>query len=438
MRRVWMARGVIFRGRLVPRPCSGDTLGATTMLHMVPGLSSSVGNTVWQANRGTHHCRSVGALVMGTCLLGAIALGGCSRPESTVSPDESGPCGPCGSVSTEAGPRTGQAPCSPVNPAARASGVEVAQGATPDAGAVKSLAVGPDAAFAFLRVAREEPYVVFPAAGRQGQSEFALYKAAQVQLLKSRLVLAAALRKPGMSGLACLRSATARHDATGWLAARLRVDFPGDAEIMRVGLAIDEPREAAALVNAVVGAYLNETVEGERKQRVQRLDTLERLYVDKESELRSVRNNERQLAESMGVSQSPTGYVNQQLALEEVADARKELFQARSELRRVRAELRAAEILSSNSKIIEVLDYEVDALAQNDPTISQVLLPVVAKLKKQIVSATPSSAEKLTAKLKAVQAEIDTRRKELRRGQEEQKRAAFDVDIGARNRSSTF
>ena len=30
---------------------------------------------------------------------------------------------------------------------------------------------------------------------------------------------------------------------------------------MRVGLAIDERREAAALVNAVVGAYLDETVE---------------------------------------------------------------------------------------------------------------------------------------------------------------------------------
>ena len=48
------------RGRLVrllvPRPCSVDTLGATA------GLSSSAGNTVGQANRGTRHFRSVGAL----------------------------------------------------------------------------------------------------------------------------------------------------------------------------------------------------------------------------------------------------------------------------------------------------------------------------------------------------------------------------------------
>ena len=41
---------------LVPRPCSVDTLGATA------GLSSSAENTVGQANRGTRHFRSGGAL----------------------------------------------------------------------------------------------------------------------------------------------------------------------------------------------------------------------------------------------------------------------------------------------------------------------------------------------------------------------------------------
>ena len=38
-------------------------LGATTNLRSVPGLSSSAGNTVGQANRGTRHFRLVGALV---------------------------------------------------------------------------------------------------------------------------------------------------------------------------------------------------------------------------------------------------------------------------------------------------------------------------------------------------------------------------------------
>ena len=42
--------------RLVSQPCSVDTLGATA------GLSSSAGNTVGQANRGTRHFRSVEAL----------------------------------------------------------------------------------------------------------------------------------------------------------------------------------------------------------------------------------------------------------------------------------------------------------------------------------------------------------------------------------------
>ncbi|MGA2034185.1 MAG: BPL-N domain-containing protein [Thermoguttaceae bacterium] len=47
---------------LVPKPCLVDTLGATTNLRSVPGLSSSAGNTVGRANRGTRHLMSVGAL----------------------------------------------------------------------------------------------------------------------------------------------------------------------------------------------------------------------------------------------------------------------------------------------------------------------------------------------------------------------------------------
>jgi hypothetical protein len=38
---------------------SADTLGATTNLRSVPGLSSSAGNTVGQANRGTPHFTAV-------------------------------------------------------------------------------------------------------------------------------------------------------------------------------------------------------------------------------------------------------------------------------------------------------------------------------------------------------------------------------------------
>ena len=52
---------------LVPRPCSVDMLGATA------GSSSSAGNTVGQANRGTRHFRSVWALVIGLSALWSAA-----------------------------------------------------------------------------------------------------------------------------------------------------------------------------------------------------------------------------------------------------------------------------------------------------------------------------------------------------------------------------
>ena len=159
MRRVWMARGVIFRGRLADGhvPAGGDRTGRLFA----------------------------------------------ARIDSPVSPDESGPCGPCGTLRPRRGHGRGKHRAVR-RPVAHARGVEVAQGATPDAGAAKSLAARSDAAFAFC--AGQGRALCRVSGGRaQGQSAFAFYKAAQVQLLKSRLVLAAALRKPGMSGLPCLR-----------------------------------------------------------------------------------------------------------------------------------------------------------------------------------------------------------------------------------------
>ncbi len=206
-------------------------------------------------------------------------------------------------------------------------------------------------------------------------------------------MLAAALRKPGIEGLPCLRQGSARRDAAGWLAEQLQVDSPGDAEIVRVYLSNDDAQAAVLLVNAVVRVYVEDAVSLERERRSKQLDQLDSLYAEKETELRSGRNVARQLAERVGTVETPAGSVGQQLALEEVLDARKDLSAARGDLWRAQAERKADEAMLANPANTEVPDYEVDALAQNDPQIVQVLMPLVAELKKQMLDASAAAAE---------------------------------------------
>jgi hypothetical protein len=363
-------------------------------------------------------CRS--SLLLGTCLLGALALGGCfsrqpgGRGGEPLPPAE-------GALPPPADSSTAETPRGPK-----------AEAPAPAAPAAEAVSPGNRAytATAYLRVAREEPYVVFPATGGDARADYASYKATQMQLMKARFVLAAAARKPEVEGLACLRRGPARRDPAGWLAEQLHVDSPGDAEIVRVSLSSDDAESAAALLNAVVNAYLEEAATMEQGQRSRRLDQVDHLYAEKEEELRTIRNLMRRLAERVGNPETPESSVRQQFTLEEALDARKELSAARSDLRRAQAERKADEAMLANPASTDVPDQEVDALAQNDPLIGQVLMPLVAELKKQLLGATGDAARQAEGKLKAVQGEINTRRDELRRGQVARKRAALEADLG--------
>ncbi len=366
-------------------------------------------------------------LLLGACLLGAMVLGGCScrgsavpgerpRPQAVAPPEKAPPSQPT--------PKPG-APSAAVSHAPAAEAAEAEEQA-----AGRESPNGPaDTSVAILRVERQEPYVVFPAVRGETLAEYTFYKATQMQLMKARFVLAAALRKPDVERLPCLRRGAARRDAVGWLSGQLRVESPGEAAIVRVSLSCGDAEAAAVLVNAVIHAYLEEVAGMELKERELRIDQLDRLYCEKEEELRRNHNVLRQLAEQMGTAETAAGFVDQQLALQEAIDARREFSAARGELRRAKAERKAGEALLNNTASTDVPDFEVDALAQNDPLINQVLLPLVADLKKQLLGADAAATQRLTDKLKAVQGEIGTRRGELRQGEESRKRAAIEADL---------
>ena len=86
-------------------------------------------------------------------------------------------------------------------------------------------------ATALLHVSVSEQRLSFRRPVEASTTAFEIFKGTQQQFLLSGVVLNAALRKPETANLVILEK---EGDPAQWLARNLRIDYPGNAEIMRV------------------------------------------------------------------------------------------------------------------------------------------------------------------------------------------------------------
>lgn len=289
------------------------------------------------------------------------------------------------------------------------------------------------AASALLRVSAQERPLVFQTMDRDLPGDFDVYKRTQQQLLKSRFVLAAALRQPKIAQLRIIRS---QADPIAWLGSKLQVDFPGDAEILEVSLAGDDPESLAALVNAVVEAYLKQVADGQRRRRTGRLNELDRVFAEKERGIRSKRDALKQLAEQLGSSDTDALGLKQQVALQEYAESRRELVSLRIEWRQAETELKIQQALLADVDRLGVSEIDLDSFMQSDPVANQ-LLSQMSQLGQQLgdIEATTTAparaqyVEKFQRDLKALQEQLDVRRAALREELKLRTRGTIEADI---------
>ncbi len=230
--------------------------------------------------------------------------------------------------------------------------------------------------------------------------ELEVYRRTQAALVKSRLVLNAALRKPEVAGLEIVR---AQADPVSWLERKLVADFPGEALILRVGLSGDKPRQLAAVVNAVADAYLREAVDHERLQRLKRLGQLKYLRDQYEDTVRDKRQILRRLARAKGTVADQEARQAQRSALY------RELEHSQREHLRIRlaqaAEKARLEVLGAG-KATDERKAELAALAAQE----QLLRQEVRNAKDQL-----ESFETAQADLKAVHEEVEQAEEVVRR-----------------------
>jgi capsular exopolysaccharide synthesis family protein len=226
-------------------------------------------------------------------------------------------------------------------------------------------------AVALVQIAAAEQRVLPGLAGQAGQSSFEIYKGTQQQLVTSEVVLVAALRKADVAKLAVIQREQREGDPVTWLAKTLRVDCPPSTEILRVSLTTEDADEAAALVNGVVDAYMNEVVYVEKNRRTERLNDLERLYTEKETEMRSKRTALKQFVEQLGTGDTGALAIKQQIAMQQFAEARSEAGRVGSELRRAQSELLAKQAALKAAGQGQLAGRELDAFAGSDPAFAR-------------------------------------------------------------------
>jgi hypothetical protein len=183
---------------------------------------------------------------------------------------------------------------------------------------------------ALLFVESSEPFVLFPP-GREtnpARDDFETYKRTQMALIRSRLVLNAALKQQEVARLSVLAQ---QADPVDWLQKNLRLDFEASPELLRISMIGPTPRDAAVLVNAVARCYRDEVVDSETKRKRERYDLLQDILNRYRENLREKRKELARLSELAGTGDGGDIAGLRQVWVQQLSACKSELFQIRLE-----------------------------------------------------------------------------------------------------------
>jgi capsular exopolysaccharide synthesis family protein len=288
-------------------------------------------------------------------------------------------------------------------------------------------------ATAVLHLSADRPSIIDDRGN--SRADFSTYQVSQKTLLASRLVIAAALRRPDVSELAIVRE---QRDPISWLQKELKIEFRAGSEFMQLSLGGRQADELKVLLTAVTDAYLQEVVDRERNKQVQHLKQLEEVQAQYEESLRRKRKSVREMALAVGTGDPQVIAVKQRYAFEALGHAERELLRVKAELRQMKIELRGKEEKDKIPPDANILASQVEQEIDKDPT----MLEYLAKKKEfestlsRLVASAPGGKNEPTLRplyraLEANQAAIDARRQELKPQILEQLRARAQNDAAA-------
>jgi len=228
-----------------------------------------------------------------------------------------------------------------------------------------------------LQVVAHVPKVLFKTVETEGTGgdEYKRYQRTQVALVKSELVLNAALQDENVKKYQCIQE---QFDPLTWLQEHLNVDFIDGSELMEIALAGENPVEVAGIVNAVKKTYMDEVVNVDNKRRDARHEKLKKLK-DRYSELlKERRDTLRKLAETVGSDDRQTLAIKQQYSIEHAASVNKQHQEILSQKRQLEARLKVLRAKQDPEQLSDasIAESDLDRLIDADPAVNRLLVEV--------------------------------------------------------------
>jgi hypothetical protein len=165
---------------------------------------------------------------------------------------------------------------------------------------------------ALLLVADKPPRVVTN--GQADHDNHDRYLQNQLVMLKTRLVLSAAMEQAAISQLPAIKN---QADPTAWLARNLKVTNLNNTGVIEVSMDAQsgvDAKDQAAIINAIVGAYMEEVIDVNKKRRADRSAMLKKLWKKYQDMLHERRETARKLSEYAANSEKFAGSNQQRSA----------------------------------------------------------------------------------------------------------------------------
>lgn len=289
-------------------------------------------------------------------------------------------------------------------------------------------------AYATLKVFSNQGGIVFQKETNDGRTEYSIFQKTQLGLIKSRFVLAAAMRQPGIAQLSMI---TKQPDPIAWLEEEIKPEYMEGSEILKISLSGEEPAEVAAIVNAIKDAYLQEVVDVEKKERVRHLNDLEQIKTKSETQLRNKLNTLRAMQKSLGVTDSSVLTIQQKIMLDKFAEVQRDHTRLQSELKKARFRLTTNQGKLKSVEGFQVPETELEEFINKDGLVQQHqarvdrLAAAVKKYQSIAVRADEPSLVKLQSDHQNAQEVLEARRTKLRQESVEIARRRMQADAEA-------
>jgi hypothetical protein len=200
----------------------------------------------------------------------------------------------------------------------------------------------------------------------------------------------------------------------------IEVDFPGDAEIMRVSLRGDNPDELATLVNAMIDSYMSEVGDSQQTKRLRRIADLEKLLSQAEQSVATKRATLKAIAQRVGTVDSRLALFKQEVMMDEYTTIKKEHTRVAIELLKARARIKAQQAAAQQLPGVVPAAEDVEAVIEADGSI-RLQRAKVASLKHTIAEFEAASNNKEYSRLaktrdglKSAEQALDARLAEIR------------------------